>query len=379
MKCFVIMPFDKPFNDVYDVIKKAVAEQRTLQCGRIDEIKRPGSILDDLVDELESATVCIADLTGNRPNVLWEVGYAMALNKPMILVSQDLQSLPFDLAPNRTIEYDREDLAGTLGPRLTEALVALDESPPLDWCVRAWESISSSLEGEYSQSALSQALDLVVRATGQRHPRVRLWGNCRAMGAEHRDLFTRIGADIGNYCAAKRLPIIGSSADDRTLEVAALDGVSQCLRSHPSEDGLEFFVHFSARGDGSRPDFVGALGSLPSSLRITYVEYPYRAGKRLQRVRTVVKSERDNEHDARFGSLLQADLVVLLGAGDSAHNMLEMVASIENLRLRAAPPLFLLPLPWCPGMGRVAHKEFRGSVNWRLLGRVEDHVDVLHL
>jgi hypothetical protein len=77
MKCFVIMPFVKPFDDVYDAIKMAVAKAvagETLTCWRLDEIRGAGRITDDLVAAIQHSDICIADLTGNNPNVLWEVG-----------------------------------------------------------------------------------------------------------------------------------------------------------------------------------------------------------------------------------------------------------------------------------------------------------------
>lgn len=371
MDCFVIMPFSSEFNDVYDAIKMAVGAQEILRCGRIDEIRRPGSILVDLVKEIESASVCIADLTGNRPNVLWEVGYAMALNKPTILISQDISSLPFDLAPHRTLEYSRQDLAGTLRPKLLAALSSLDGSTPSTESVRTWRSVAALLDQEYSPAALEEVLDHVARVTGQRRPKFRLWGNCRAMAEKDRELFDRVGRAVGEYCAKRGFPVIGSSDDDRTLEVVAAKGACDYLRLHPEASGLDFIVHYTARGEGSRPEFGRAAGELPENLHVAYVEYPYRDGRRLQRVRTVSKSERENEHDARLGSMLQADIVVLLGAGGSAYNMLELVASIEDLRLRAARPHLLIPLPWVPGMGRVVFEKFHGTVDWRLLGCVE--------
>lgn len=125
LRCFVIMPFDSSFDDVYAAIKVSVAgavEGETIACRRLDEIKTPGRISADLVRELDLAAVCIADATGLNPNVMWEVGYAMALKKPLILISQDLSTLPFDLKDYRTIGYSRTSLAGSLSKRLRESV-----------------------------------------------------------------------------------------------------------------------------------------------------------------------------------------------------------------------------------------------------------------
>ena len=124
MKAFVIMPFKTDFNDVYYFIKEAVKNSvpgEKIECLRLDEKKAAGKITDDLIDSIETSTFCIADLTGNSPNVMWEVGYAIASKKPTIFICQDLSSIPFDLKDMRIIEY--ED--GNLSVSLTESLAML--------------------------------------------------------------------------------------------------------------------------------------------------------------------------------------------------------------------------------------------------------------
>jgi nucleoside 2-deoxyribosyltransferase len=123
MKCFVIMPFAKDFDDVYATVQRAVGTVREgkAQCLRLDEVKAAGRITDDLVRELNESAICVADLTGCNPNVMWEVGYAMALRKPVIFISQDVASLPFDLRVMRTIAYRRHSLGDSLERELAES------------------------------------------------------------------------------------------------------------------------------------------------------------------------------------------------------------------------------------------------------------------
>ncbi|HSR43280.1 MAG TPA: hypothetical protein VLL48_13925, partial [Longimicrobiales bacterium] len=100
LTCLVMMPFDPAFDDVYAVIRTAVVEGAGdvgAACQRLDEMKRPGRISEELVEALEVTDLCVADLTGGNPNVMWEVGYAMALEKPIVFISQGVEALPFDL------------------------------------------------------------------------------------------------------------------------------------------------------------------------------------------------------------------------------------------------------------------------------------------
>lgn len=117
MNYFVIMPFATEFDDVYEVIK-ATVEMATAdiggRCFRLDESRPAGRITDRLLMELKSATVCIADLTESKPNVMWELGFAMALQKPTIIITQDIAALPFDIKDMQAIEYSRSRLNATL-------------------------------------------------------------------------------------------------------------------------------------------------------------------------------------------------------------------------------------------------------------------------
>jgi len=120
------MPFAEEFDDVYGVIKQAVesaASTNDGRCFRLDEARPAGRITDRLLGELRSATLCVADITGAKPNVMWELGFAMALGTPAIVVTQSLADLPFDIRDMQTIEYRRSHLAASLGAPLRRVLL----------------------------------------------------------------------------------------------------------------------------------------------------------------------------------------------------------------------------------------------------------------
>ena len=108
LDCFVIMPFDRSFDAVYQAVTHAVKDAvagQAIHCYWLKDVHAAGKITDDILSSLQNATLCIADLTGNNPNVMWETGYAMALGKPTILIGQSVSTLPFDLKIHRVIEY----------------------------------------------------------------------------------------------------------------------------------------------------------------------------------------------------------------------------------------------------------------------------------
>jgi nucleoside 2-deoxyribosyltransferase len=122
MNCFLIMPYHDSYDDVLHAIKRAAAKAGDIRCHRLDEHQPGGRIVPRLVEALESADLCIADLSGDRPNVMWELGYAMAKGKHAILLTQNPGELPFDLHDVQRINYDRNRLVDTLESRLAASL-----------------------------------------------------------------------------------------------------------------------------------------------------------------------------------------------------------------------------------------------------------------
>jgi hypothetical protein len=101
---------------------RAVTEPCAVECLRLDDDQRGGRIIGRLEQELRDCDMCIADLSGGRCNVMWEVGYAMALDKPAILVSHGEIDLHFDLHDVQHVKYQRTQLKRTLTDPLRSAV-----------------------------------------------------------------------------------------------------------------------------------------------------------------------------------------------------------------------------------------------------------------
>jgi DNA-binding Lrp family transcriptional regulator len=126
--CFVLMPFDEIFKPVYDQIIKVTVEKTGLKCKRADDIFGTNPIIDDIWEYINKAKIIIADLTNKNPNVFYEIGISHALEKRVVLLTQKIEDVPFDLRHIRCVTY-KDDAKGRekLGESLFETLKNLLE------------------------------------------------------------------------------------------------------------------------------------------------------------------------------------------------------------------------------------------------------------
>jgi len=122
--CFVLMPFDEAFDDVYNLGIKEACKSAGAYCERIDEQIFSESILERVYNQISKADIIIADMTGRNVNVFYEVGYAHALGKSVILLTRNADDIPFDLKHYPHIVY---------GGKITRLVEALERR--VRWCV----------------------------------------------------------------------------------------------------------------------------------------------------------------------------------------------------------------------------------------------------
>jgi hypothetical protein len=108
--CFVMMPFAEPLGGYYTAVYQPAIEKAKLKAVRADaEIYGTGKIIDQIWSGINGARVLVAELTGRNPNVLYELGLAHALRKPVVLISSNKEDVPFDVQHVRVIYYDVQD------------------------------------------------------------------------------------------------------------------------------------------------------------------------------------------------------------------------------------------------------------------------------
>jgi hypothetical protein len=105
---FVLMPFSLPWSEqVWDAVRQIVRSAPLtpqLDCVRADDLFGH-DVLHDIVAAIQSCEVVIADITGRNPNVFYELGIAHAFGKRVVLLTQSVDDIPFDIQRFRHVIY----------------------------------------------------------------------------------------------------------------------------------------------------------------------------------------------------------------------------------------------------------------------------------
>lgn len=140
-KIFFIMPFDPSFNDLYSHMKEVIEnEDELFEVFRADNLLHQQNILKDIILAIYESDLIIADLSDLNANVFYELGLAHALRKDVVLLTQQLDEIPFDLRSYRIIPYSTnfkkiQELESSLKRILNEIKAGQLSfgSPIIDW------------------------------------------------------------------------------------------------------------------------------------------------------------------------------------------------------------------------------------------------------
>ena len=129
--CFVIQPFDKGrFDKRYEDAFKPALANAGFDAYRVDDDPGADDVLIDAIEKgITLSPICLADVTTDNPNVWYELGFAYAAGKPVILTCCDERedALPFDIRHRKVIHYKSESTSDfeALKQQVTERAKAL--------------------------------------------------------------------------------------------------------------------------------------------------------------------------------------------------------------------------------------------------------------
>lgn len=121
------MPFCDPFNSYYKEILVPAINNAKVKHSRADEVYGVRPIIEDIAKEIIESDVIIADVTGKNPNVNYELGMAHALGKQVVIISKNIEDVPFDYRHVRAIVYNTDDVhwSEELSKRITETILTV--------------------------------------------------------------------------------------------------------------------------------------------------------------------------------------------------------------------------------------------------------------
>jgi nucleoside 2-deoxyribosyltransferase len=130
--CFVIQPFDSgKFDKRFDDVYVPAIEAAGLEAYRVDRDPKVEVAIEAIEEGIRNAAVCLADITTDNPNVWYELGFAFAAGRPVVMVCSNERAsakYPFDIQHRAVINYkpesssDFEELKATLCERIKAML-----------------------------------------------------------------------------------------------------------------------------------------------------------------------------------------------------------------------------------------------------------------
>jgi hypothetical protein len=126
-RAFVIMPFKQEYRELYDNFISKLLIDKGLKTKRADEIFGNRPIIADIIENIQKSRLIVAFVTEINPNVLYEIGVAHAINKDVIILTPNVEKLPFDIRHLRCIQYydtigGSEKLRNDLGATIDQIL-----------------------------------------------------------------------------------------------------------------------------------------------------------------------------------------------------------------------------------------------------------------
>lgn len=208
-RVLVIQPFRPEFRGAFDLVAAATraADAEAVRADEMVSLSEP--ITETVHRAVQEADLIVCDLTGSNPNVLYELGLARGLKKPIILISQRLQDIPFDLKTHRILVYDsslpsQAELTRSLAALIRTVLVNPEEFERLTAAVKSAGHVFIS----YSHKDLPFLKRLLVHLRPlERDGRIQLFADTKLRaGDKWRD-------EIREALTAARVAILLVSAD----------------------------------------------------------------------------------------------------------------------------------------------------------------------
>jgi hypothetical protein len=129
-RCFVMQHFDKGrYDQLYEEIFSPAIKGASLTPYRVDKDPAASIPIDTVAEQIAASVACFAELSEDNPNVWFELGFAIAKDKPLCLVcSTARKKFPFDVQHRQIIQYSDDPVPSDfakLQQQITDRLLAV--------------------------------------------------------------------------------------------------------------------------------------------------------------------------------------------------------------------------------------------------------------
>lgn len=129
--CFVIQPFDKDkFDKRYNDVFEPAIKNAGYNSYRVDKDNSVVVPIDQIEKGINESNICFAEISTDNPNVWYELGYAFACGKNVIMVCSEerIGKFPFDIQHRFVITYKTGSLSdfNELSEKITTKIKAIE-------------------------------------------------------------------------------------------------------------------------------------------------------------------------------------------------------------------------------------------------------------
>jgi len=128
--CFVIQPFDNgPFDKRYQDVLDPAIRAAGLEPYRVDHDPAASIPIDQIESGIRASSICLADISTDNPNVWFELGFAIAAQREVVILcsASRRDRFPFDVQHRNVITYTTESSSDfvELKDKITKRLKAI--------------------------------------------------------------------------------------------------------------------------------------------------------------------------------------------------------------------------------------------------------------
>lgn len=162
-RCFIITPIgndnDSIRRHIDGIIDAAIkpALEPDYEVVAAHKITETGTITKQIIKEIYQDELAIANLTGNNPNVMYELAIRYCLGKPVLTIAEKGTSLPFDVMPERTIFYINDPKGSPIHDIIHE----------IDADAEVLSIVKSSPKGNLTQGSTDEILMHILKKLDQ--------------------------------------------------------------------------------------------------------------------------------------------------------------------------------------------------------------------